>query len=108
MAGSPATIALEILQGTRARLTATFTALGSAVPGDPASVVFKIRTPAGVVTTLTYGVDAAVVKSATGVYYVDRTLDAKGIWWLQYKGSGASGIQATGEVAVRVDEAVIA
>ena len=31
-------------------------------------------------TVLTYGIDAALVKEATGKYYVDLLLDAAGLW----------------------------
>lgn len=39
---------------------------------DPATVKFAYQAAAiGVTTTLTYGVDAALVKKSTGVFYVD-------------------------------------
>jgi hypothetical protein len=66
-------------KGDVLRVTGTWTnAAGAAV--DPTVVKFSYTTPAGVTTTLTYGIDIAVVKSATGVYYVDLDLDTEGTW----------------------------
>jgi len=68
------------LTGNQLRNTASFTnAAGAAA--DPSTVVYKYRKPGTTtVTTLTYGTDAAVVRSATGTYYVDLELDTGGIW----------------------------
>lgn len=109
MAGSPAKVEVTVLSGTRVRLTATFTPLGTTVPADPSSVVFKTLAPTSgaEATTYTYGVDAAVVRSSAGVFYLDVTCNARGTWWMQVKGSGPSGIQAVAEVAVQCDGTVI-
>jgi hypothetical protein len=37
---------------------------------DPSALLFRYRDSAGTWTTLTYGVDAAVVRSGVGVFYV--------------------------------------
>lgn len=72
--------------GTQVRLSATFAIAGVAT--DPTAVTFKIRVPAGTITTYVYGTDAQLVKSATGVYYVDHTTAAEGIHAWRMAGTG--------------------
>lgn len=61
---------------------------------DPSVVKFTYRAAAlAISTTLTYGTDAALVKSATGNYFVDLdTSESGGVWdWNFYAtGTGAS------------------
>jgi hypothetical protein len=38
---------------------------------DPPALVFKVRRPSGTVTTLTYPVDAALVRDSIGKFHVD-------------------------------------
>ena len=65
--------------GDKVRTTGTFTnAAGTAI--DPAVVKFSVKPPSGTVTTYTYGVDSEVVKSATGIYYIDTDLNEVGNW----------------------------
>lgn len=73
------------------RCTGTWERGGEGV--DPTTVIFKYKNPAGTITTLTYGVDAEVVKSATGVYYVDVDGDTSGTWFYRFEstGTGKSG-----------------
>ena len=79
--------------GDLVRVTGTFTnAAGAAV--DPTVVTFTFRTPAGVATTYTYGVDAQLVKSATGVYYVDINVTAPQYWYCRFVSTGSG--QAAG------------
>jgi hypothetical protein len=56
---------------------------------DPTLVIAEYETPAGVETTLTYGVDAGLVKVSTGVYYVDINITAAGQWDYRFAGTGA-------------------
>lgn len=72
--------------GTQVRLSATFTVSGTAT--DPTAVTFKIREPDATVTTYVYGTDAELVKSSTGVYYVDYTTAAEGIHAWRMVGTG--------------------
>lgn len=108
MAGSPSEVSIEVLAGARVRVTSTFTPLGSTTPADPTTVTFKTYSPAGATTTLVYGTDAAVVKYSAGVYYLDVIASTRGIWWVQAKGSGATGINVVTEVAIKADAPVIA
>jgi hypothetical protein len=50
---------------------------------DPTVVKASVRTPAGVVTTYTYGVDAGLVKDSTGNYHLD--VSAAEIGWYYYR-----------------------
>lgn len=80
-------MANEYTQGEVVRVTGTFTnAVGSAV--DPTTVRFSFKTPLGVTTTYLYGTDAQVVKSATGIYYVDVDADLSGVWRTRWKSTG--------------------
>lgn len=87
--------------GDQVKLTATFTN-ASAVAADPTAVTVKTKTPAGVTTTYTYGVDNEVVKSATGIYYILLTLATAGLWYVRFAGTGA--IVAAAETSIDVME----
>lgn len=74
--------------GDLVRCTGTFTdADGTAT--DPDTVVFKVKDPSANTTSYTYDTDAEVIKSATGVYYVDVDLDEAGTWWYRFEATGA-------------------
>lgn len=81
--------------GTSVRLAATFEVADVAT--DPTAVTFKIRVPAGTITTYVYGVDAQLVKSATGAYYVDYTTAAEGVhvWRMQGTGTAVGAAEAS-------------
>lgn len=80
--------------GDVVRCTGTFTD-GDDVAQDPAAVYFKFKAPDGNVTTYEYGVDPEVIKSGTGVYYVDVDIDATGVWYYRFYSTGSG--QAAGE-----------
>ena len=87
-------------KGDLVRVTGTFTnAAGTAI--DPAVVKFQFITPAGVTTTYTYGTDAEVVRSATGVYYVDINASQTGTYRYRFYSTGMG--QAAAEGNFRVD-----
>jgi hypothetical protein len=44
--------------------------------------------PDDVETSYTYGTDAALVRAATGNYYVDVTPDIAGRWWFRCETTG--------------------
>jgi len=69
-------------------MTATFRNAAGSV-ADPTTIVFKIRTPDGVIASYTYGVGGTVVKSSTGVYYVDTTASQSGTTRYRFIGTGA-------------------
>lgn len=55
---------------------------------DPAAVFAKYRDPSGNVETLTYGVDAALVRDSTGNYHVDVDADEAGWWGYRFYSTG--------------------
>lgn len=67
------------------RVTFTFTDTAGAVT-DPTTVTLSFRPPQGGWRDYVYGTDAAVVKSATGIYYVDVSCNRLGKW--TYKAVG--------------------
>lgn len=87
--------------GDVVRLTGTFTtSAGAAV--DPTTVTFKLKTPAGLTTTYVYGTDAAIVKTGTGVYYVDWLTTMQGVHHVRWAGTVAN--IAAGEDSFTVRE----
>ena len=58
-------------RGDLVRLTATFTVSGVAT--DPSGVVLYVRQPSGTLTTLTYGVDAAIVRTTSDTMLPPRS-----------------------------------
>lgn len=72
--------------GDQPRFSAEFRVSGTLT--DPTSVKFKYLSPSGTETTLTYGVDAALVRVSAGNYYVDLTLTEAGLWTLRWTSSG--------------------
>jgi len=89
-------------RGSKPRFTCTFTnAAGTAV--DPTTVaVTYLRPGDSSSTTKTYSSDAEVVKSATGVYYIDLDLDTEGEGFIRWAGTGLN--KAAGEGRIRVKE----
>lgn len=49
-------------------------------PADPGALTLKIKAPGSAVTTLTYGVDAAIVRDGVGAFHADIGLSAAGQW----------------------------
>jgi len=85
--------------GNLVRVSAAFTnSVGAAV--DPAVVKCQVRKPDGSITTLTYGTDAAVVKSAVGAYYLDVDANAEGVWRYRWYATGSG--QAADEEAFEI------
>lgn len=76
--------------GDVVRLTGAFSQ--SSVAVDPTAVSMIVRRPDGIKTTYVYGTDLALVKSATGTYYLDYTPVMAGQHWYRWvtTGTGAS------------------
>ena len=80
-------------KGDSAVLTVTFRTADGALT-DPAIVKFRAVDPDGLITNWTYGVDAQVTKSSTGVYVATLLLPVVGVWgyhWTTEAGSVESG-----------------
>lgn len=73
--------------GQSVTVTNTFTD-GDGVVVDPASVFVNYKSPGGTLTTLEFGVDAAVIKDSTGVYHVDIDGDEVGRWYVYWFSTG--------------------
>jgi hypothetical protein len=77
----------DYVVGQRPRFSTQFH-LRSALT-DPAIVKFIYKKPSSSTpTVLVYGVDAPLVKKATGEYYIDLLLDEAGLWKWHYESSG--------------------
>ena len=74
--------------GDLVRATGTWTDADGAA-ADPDALTFKVRPPSGTTVTKTYGVDAEVVKSSTGIYYYDIDITEAGTYWYQFQSTGA-------------------
>ena len=78
-------------RGDVVRSTATFTnTAGTAT--DPTTITARLRLPdtnSADATAYVYGTDAEVVKSATGVYYMDVTCSRAGTYYVRWEGTGA-------------------
>jgi hypothetical protein len=83
-------------QGDLLRVTNTITdPLNSDAAVDPTALTVNIRDPSGNVESKVYGTDLEVVRSSTGVYYIDVNLDEPGRWWARWVATGTG--QCVGE-----------
>lgn len=64
---------IEVIKGSYFERSYTFTAAGSAT--DPDVVKCGIEEPSGTETVYTYGVDAQITKTSTGVFQVRIQMD---------------------------------
>jgi hypothetical protein len=79
--------------GAQLRFTVQFTdSDGNAV--DPASVVFRVMSPWGSETTLTYGVDADLQRLSTGSYTADFSPGEAGRHAYRWQSTGTGTIAA--------------
>ena len=90
--------------GDLCRLTTTFTNIAG-TPTDPTGITFSIRKPDGAVTTYVYLTDAQLVRSTTGVYYVDFTITLPGRHVYRWSATGALVTAETDEFYARRNEA---
>lgn len=70
-------------------------------PADPSAVSLAYTDPSGNVTTLVYGVDAALVKASTGNYYAEITADETGDWHYRWVSTGTGAGAQIGQFAVK-------
>lgn len=91
----------SVALGQEARITATFTDSAGAA-ADPTNVFCQIKEPDGTITSYQYGVDGEVIKSDTGIYYLDLDCDTAGWWaWRWYS---TVSVQAALEGRILVNE----
>ena len=70
-------------------------------PYDPTILKFIYTSPAGVSTTRTYGVDADLIKDASGTYHVDITLTTGGVWGWAWVVDDVAKVVVDGELFIR-------
>ena len=68
---------------------------------DPTTLVFVATSPIGTATTYTYGTDTELVKSSTGVYYVDLLLNESGRWVFNWTATGNVSLAESSEAWVK-------
>jgi hypothetical protein len=86
--------------GDNVKMTGAFTDSNDD-PADPSGVQLAYEDPSGNVTTLVYGVDAAVVKNSTGSYYVELEVDEAGDWHYRWIATGTGKGAQIGQFAVK-------
>ena len=75
--------------GDLVRVTGTWTdPLNSDAAIDPSKVYCTVTAPDGDATTYEYIVDSELVRSGTGVYYVDVAASEEGIWKCRFYSTG--------------------
>lgn len=77
------------LVGQVARISWTLTDPDGA-PVDPGSLILKTRLAAGAVSTLAFGIDAAIVRDGTGRYHADLPLTAAGRLYYRLEAGAAN------------------
>jgi len=86
--------------GDLVRVTGNLTTLAGAA-ADPDALICKVKSPAGVTTTYTYGTTAFPVRAEAGEYYVDVTPDTPGEWVYQFRSTGTGQAMDEGTFIVR-------
>jgi len=89
--------------GDSIRVTCTFTNLAGANT-DPTAVKVTVKDPSAHETKYVYGTDPEVVKSATGIYYIDVTIDEQGRWWFRWDATGALTAAVEESVKIRANK----
>ncbi len=77
---------------------ANITVSGSAT--DPTTLKFNYKKPSGSVTTYVLGSDAQLVKTSTGVYYVNITTDEVGKYFFRFQSTGVAAGAGESDFAV--------
>ena len=87
--------------GDKVRRTATFKNASSAVT-DPTAVYYYKETPDGAVTKYTYAASSGdIVRTGTGVYYIDVTTTGHGLYEDRFTGTGTVVASVEGWFSVR-------
>lgn len=74
--------------GDLVRISAEFTNNETGATLDPDVVKLSYKAPAGTLTTLTYGIDAALVRDDTGHYHADISASTAGLWRYRWFSTG--------------------
>ena len=87
--------------GDLVRITGTWTRRSDGSAVDPTAVFCAYKDPSDNLSTLEYGVDAALQKDGTGIYYVDISADESGTWYYRFYSTGTG--QAAGEQTFEIN-----
>lgn len=79
---------LSVNVGDQVAITGTVTVVASGAVVDPSTVKAWTKGPVGPVTTYTYGVDAAVQRTAAGMYVLIFDVDTAGMWYAGFYSTG--------------------
>lgn len=77
----------DYMLGAKVRISVAITDVVSNQLADPSELVLKIRPPKGGLNTLTYGVDAALVRAGVGLYNAEIDLTMSGYWRWRWEAS---------------------
>jgi len=92
--------------GDRVRVSAAFKNAEIQAAIDPDVINLSVRSPAGMVTTYTHGVDANVVKDDVGRYYAMVNANAPGFWFYRWWSAGFGQTAKEKEFKIRTAEAI--
>lgn len=87
--------------GSMVRATFTFLEVETGLPEDPTTVTIITRTPGDVEASSVYGV-GDIVKTSTGVYYLDVLCAENGEWVARAVGTGD--VYASTEVTWKIQK----
>lgn len=73
----------------------------SDVAADPGALRLKVKSPAGAVTTYTFGSSAEVIKDSTGAYHADIQLTSQGLWAYRWEMDAPNAGAVEGAITVQ-------
>ena len=85
--------------GDLPKVTAIFTD-DTGVLVDPTTITAKVKKPDKTVTTLVFGVDAALVRDGVGIYHIYIDLTQSGNWFYRFSGTGVRQVAREGTIFV--------
>ncbi len=97
------TVPSKYEKGDEVRCSGVFTNL-SDVAIDPTAVLFEVKSPGGVTTSYTYGVDAELVKNSTGNYHVLVDGNEVGRWFYRFHSTGNGQAADEGEFVIKTTQ----
>lgn len=86
--------------GDNPKITGAFTDI-SGSPVDPTTVTAIWKDPAGVETTLVYGVGNTIVKDSIGVYHFYILINQTGTYFYRWVGTGTNQVAEENHFTVR-------
>ncbi len=90
--------------GDFVRLSAIFTNTAN-VTGDPTTVWLRWRQPNGVTGSALYGSGTAIVRLATGIYYLETSLGMIGTLWYRWVSTGVTAGAEESHLTIRTPRA---